>query len=184
MLSVIAVVAGTGAYSQNDILWKTVGDWDVLVAPELSNGCYALGSWSTGTILHIGLDPSDDTFYFLLGNKDWASLTPDQEYDIQIKFGARPAWDVTTRGVKFDTSDMVFLHAKSDKFEFTREFQSETKMSIVYNSRPVEVLKLTGSLKAFQAVKSCQNEVNAYGLSAAIASGNAPSPRPYDPFAE
>ena len=77
--------------AQDIVLWKTIGSWDVSIDTTLQNSCYALASWTSGTVMRIGLDPVKDKFYFLVGNPKWNTLQPDTEYDIRIQFGLKPA---------------------------------------------------------------------------------------------
>ena len=157
---------GAAALAADSIPWKSIGDWDISVDTTLENGCYALAIWAGGTVLRIGLNPAADNFYFLVGNPKWGSLKPDQEYEIQIKFGPKPPWDVATRGLQFDPDDSVYLHAQSSEFEFIEEFMRQTDMKISYDGKEIETLKLTGSNKAFKGVLACQDEVATKGVPA------------------
>ncbi|MDF0601750.1 hypothetical protein P1J78_13475 [Psychromarinibacter sp. C21-152] len=172
----LATAAPAAAQGDNDF-WKAVGDWDINIDPTVGNGCYAIASWNGGTVLRIGRNPERDNFYFLIGNPKWASLQPEAKYDIQIQFGNRPVWDVSATGLQFNPGETVYLHAQSNKMEFISEFQEALNMSISYNGSEIDKLKLTGSMRAWNEVEVCQQEMNR----------RAPSVSPpvsEDPFSE
>jgi hypothetical protein len=105
---------GTIATAQS-VEWGKIGDWDIAIDTTIDNGCYALASWNGGTVLRIGRNPQQDNFYVLIGNEKWASLQPDQDYEIQIRFGGSPKWDVSAVGLQFNPGETVYLHAQSAK---------------------------------------------------------------------
>ncbi|WP_425052030.1 hypothetical protein [Psychromarinibacter sp. S121] len=153
----LAAFAGP-THAQDGTLWKSVGDWDISVDATIGNGCYALASWNGGTVLRIGRNPEKDNFYFLIGNDKWTSLRDEQAYDLQIRFGSRPVWDVSATGLQFNPGETVYLHAQSTKMEFINEFQAALNMSISYNGAEIDNLKLTGSRRAWDEVENCQRE--------------------------
>lgn len=154
--------AADPARSETD-LWSSVGNWDISVDTTIGNGCYALASWNGGTVLRIGRNPEKDNFYFLVGNDAWTSLRPEGSYDIQIRFGSRPVWDVTASGLQFNPGETVYLHAQSTKYEFINEFKAALNMSITYNGKEIDNLKLTGSSRAWSEVERCQKEMGSRG---------------------
>ncbi|MCG6902719.1 MAG: hypothetical protein LJE68_08560, partial [Rhodobacter sp.] len=107
-----------GAAAQGSVFWKKVGDWEISIDPTIQSGCFAVAFWNGGAILRIGLNPQKDNFYMLIGNDKWASLQPDRDYDIEIKFDNRAAWNVSARGLQFNPGELVYLHAESTKFDF------------------------------------------------------------------
>jgi len=173
-----------GAPAQDAIFWKTVGDWEISIDTTIGNGCYALASWKGGAVLRIGLNPAEDNFYMLLGNDNWASLEPEQSYDIEIKFGNKPAWEVAARGLQFNPGETVYLHAQSTKFDFIEEFMRQSKMVVTYNGNEIENLSLRGSSRAFKSVIACQEEVDAGALvdDPFAGSGSTSGRKSADPF--
>jgi len=163
LIGMISTIPFNPAAAQESVFWKSVGDWDISIDTTIQDGCYALASWSGGTEVRIGRNPELENFYVLIGNEKWASLTHGGEYDIKIKFGGRPVWDVTARGWQFGEGGTVFLHAQSTKMDFVREFQRALTMKISYDGKEIDTLKLTGSRKAWDAVEACQKEVAARG---------------------
>jgi hypothetical protein len=153
------LLTASTSFAQGSVEWKTVGNWDIAIDPSLKNGCFATALWNGGTIMRIGRNPTNETFYFLIGNEKWASLEPDVSYDVQIQFGNRPVWDVSAFGHRLEGGEMVFLRAQSSKIDFIREFQRAVNMKIFYDGAEIDNLKLTGSRRAWDEVESCQREV-------------------------
>ena len=178
------------AEAQSSVFWKTVGNWDISIDTTIDDGCYALASWNGGTVLRIGINPSADNYYVLIGNDKWASLQNEVDYDIQIQFGSRASWDVAARGLQFAPGETVYLHAQSTKMDFVSEFQRALNMKISYNGNEIDNLKLTGSSRAWNEVVACQNEVDRRGatnLEDPFATTNRPSldgRKAADPFAD
>ena len=160
------------ALAEDMLFWKSVGDWEISIDPTIENGCYAVATWNGGTVLRIGRNPEADNFYFLIGNDKWASLQPEQAYDIEIQFGSRAAWEVSANGLQFNPGETVYLHAQSTKMEFIREFQRALNMKISYDGNEIDNLKLQGSRRAWDEVENCQRTVDARGVA-----------NPEDPFA-
>ncbi len=156
-------LSGLPASAADNDFWAAVGNWDVSVDPTIGNGCYALASWNGGTVLRIGRNPQKDNFYFLVGNDDWRSISPDGSYDIQVQFGSRPVWDVSASGLQFNSGETVYLHAQSTKMDFIAEFQAALNMRISYNGKEIDNLKLNGSRRAWDEVEKCQREMNSRG---------------------
>ncbi|MDJ0628390.1 MAG: hypothetical protein QNJ44_09040 [Rhodobacter sp.] len=178
------------AQAEDATFWKNVGDWEISIDPTISDGCYAVATWNGGTVLRIGRNPQEDNFYFLIGNDKWASLQPDEPYDIEIQFGSRAPWDVSANGLQFNPGETVYLHAQSTKMDFIREFQRALSMKISYNDNEIDNLKLTGSRRAWDEVENCQRQVAARGPGSASdpfatgGSGSGKSKRATDdPFA-
>jgi len=163
ILGMALACAAAPAAAQDNTLWKKVGDWEISVDPTIQNGCYAVATWNGGTVLRIGLNPEEDNFYFLIGNNDWASLQPNQPYDLEIQFDNRAPWEVSAHGLQFNPGETVYLHAESTKFDFIEEFMRLSRMKIRYLGEEIDQLKLTGSSRAFKAVMACQEEMNARG---------------------
>ncbi|MDJ0826027.1 MAG: hypothetical protein QNJ16_11045 [Rhodobacter sp.] len=169
-LTAALLLAAMPATAEDTYLWKTVGDWDISIDPTIDDGCYAVATWNGGTVLRIGRNPEENNFYFLIGNNKWASLEPDEPYDIEIQFGSRAPWEVSATGLQFNPGETVYLHAESTKMDFVREFQRALNMKISYQDKEIDNLKLTGSRRAWDEVENCQREVAARGA------GNAADP--------
>lgn len=162
-----AALCGSGAVSQDSIHWKDVGGWTVSVDPTLNNGCYAFASWNEGTVVRIGRDPDNGTFYFLIGNDAWESLSHGSDYEISIQFDRRGPWDVDAQGFQFNPGEVVYLHAQSSQMEFIREFQRANNMKISYQGREIDNLRLTGSRRAWDEVEVCQRAMSQSGIGSA-----------------
>ncbi len=165
----MAAALPAAAQSNN---WGNVGEWEISIDPTIDNGCYAIASWTGGTVLRIGRNPQKQNFYFLIGNDKWTSLRPDVDYDIQIQFDRRPIWDVSAKGFQFNPAETVYLHAQSSLMDFISEFQASNGMKVSYNGSEIDNLRLNGSRRAWDEVEKCQR-----------AMANRAPVAPIDPFA-
>lgn len=157
----LAIGMSVPVTAQESTFWKSVGNWEVSIDKTIGNGCYAVASWTGGTVLRIGLNPQKDNFYMLIGNDSWTSLENDQKYDVSIQFDSRPRWDVSATGLQFNPGETVYLHAQSSKFEFINEFKRGNRLKLSYGGKEIDVLKLNGSSRAFAEVEACQKATNA-----------------------
>ncbi len=189
-MAAVLALPGPAAMAQDAIFWKSVGQWEVSIDPTIGNGCYALASWTGGTVVRIGLNPQADNFYLLIGNDAWSSLEAEKGYELTIRFDRRAPWDVAARGLQFNPGETVYLHAQSTKFDFIEEFMRSNRMKISYDGKEIDTLKLTGSSRAMKEVMACQEEADKRGAGATdpFASGGSaarsnPTGRKADPFA-
>lgn len=153
------------SFAETPLNWQTKGDWDIAIDPALGPGCYATASWAGGTELRIGLTPQRQSFYVLIGNPGWSIESTDQTYEIKVKFDDKPAWVVDLNGLKLDDDDMIYLSARSDKFEFVEDFMERSKMQLSFDGRALDTLTLEGSYRALVSVLACQDHIDTHGLS-------------------
>lgn len=147
------------AHAQDPYIWGEVGEWDIAVDRTISNGCYALATWDSGTTVRIGINPETDFYYVLFGNPSWPPVSPDQRYELEIQFDSTPAWDVTATGLQFNPGELVYYYAQTQIFEFIEDFMRLNAMAIRRDGRQLDRLTLRGSRAAFEAVMECQDEM-------------------------
>lgn len=169
-------------WSQGAVPWKTIGRWAVSIDTSLGNGCYAIATWTGGTVLRIGLNPENDNFYLMIGNSDWRSLKPDSIYEVHLQFDDLKPWSIDAYALQFLPGDIVYLQAQSSNFEFIEEFMNQARMTLYYAGSKVETLKLRGSQAAFEEIQSCQAFIDENGLP--DAKNDVPTPAGSDPFAK
>lgn len=153
------LVLSAPALAQETVFWGEIGDWDIEVDTTISNGCYAVAEWQSGTIVRIGINPETDFYYVLIGNPRWAPIAPEREYALSVQFDSRPAWDVTATGLQFNPGELVYYYAQTQQFDFIEEFMRLNRMKISAGPRTLDTLVLRGSRAAFEGVMKCQDEM-------------------------
>jgi hypothetical protein len=78
-------VPANGSPSQDTILWRAVGQWQIRVDKSLGYGCFLIGSYTRGTVLRIGIDQQNGNSYVLVGNEAWRSLQVGNQYDLALR---------------------------------------------------------------------------------------------------
>ena len=147
------------ATAQETVFWGEIGDWDIEVDTTISNGCYAVAEWESGTIVRIGINPETDFYYVLIGNPRWAPIVAEREYALSVQFDSRAPWDVTATGLQFNPGELVYYYAQTQQFDFINEFMRLNRMKISAGPRTLDTLVLRGSRAAFEGVMECQDEM-------------------------
>jgi len=165
-MKILAVLATTAALSlgavsamaQGLIDKGFVAGWNVMVDPEMGNGCLIQTVFEDYSVVRIGYDAQNDRGYFVVFNKAWRDIKKGEVYDITFdldgeKFDAKATGFVLNRvpgaGVFFD--DRAFVDAIAQRNVLT-----------VYNQTGEEVMAidLKGSAKAIEYARKCQAEID------------------------
>ena len=131
-----------------------VSGWNIMVDPQMGNGCLIQTVYEDYSVVRIGYDAANNRGYFVVFNKAWGQIKKGEVYDIVFdldgkKFDARATGFVLDRvpgaGVFFDDPDFVQAIARS-------------KVLTVYGQSGQEVMAidLKGSAKATEYARKCQ----------------------------
>lgn len=143
--------------ANKDILWKTVGDWDVFIDRSNNNTCYITALYESDITLRMGTSDTEGAdSYMLLSSKDWKSLTPREQYELRVEFDAMGPWTVSTtaRGI----GGNIALQLDHDEIKFWEEFIAANAMRIWFEEKLVAALNLKGSSNAVVAMLQCRKE--------------------------
>lgn len=161
-ISALAIAAafclgGVSALAQGLIDKGFVAGWNVMVDPDMGNGCLIQTVFEDHSLVRIGFDAQNNRGYFVVFNKAWGDIKKGETYDITFdldgeKFNARATGFVLNRvpgaGVFFD--DREFVHAIAKRKVLTVYRQSGEK---------VMAIDLKGSGKAIEYARKCQDEM-------------------------
>ncbi|MGR3713833.1 MAG: hypothetical protein ACU0A6_12030 [Shimia sp.] len=141
--------------AQDHALHQQIGDWAVRIDPSNGNGCYAETSFESGTLVAIGLVPDENGAFFAAYNPNWPAVEKGAVSTVLFDFG-----DSRFQGEVLGDhrGDVPGGYAFFDNPEFALEFGKRTSVVIEGASGKTEAVELTGSLKALQGVKACQEE--------------------------
>ena len=151
------------AFSEPAVAWKDdVYGWQIYVDPSVENGCFMTTSYETGTILRIGMLPSESSFDFTIMNPNWKSIENNKMYPMSVVFGNRNPW--TGEGVGYwwgDGSPSLVLKVpfgdnRKVLTRFIDDLMVTTHVVVRYENKQIANLKLTGSYAAMMEVMACQ----------------------------
>ncbi len=159
MTAALALCAATAVRADYTV-WKIERGWDISYYSE-QIGCMASRQFDDGTMFFIGYDYSIEvpSLDVILMNENWASLVPDQDYDVQLFFGDETPWDVPMSAHDFGgvMGLAAYQDAKGAQADLFRlEFKRESGMEWVYNGRTLGTYSLKGSTWAMNEVEACQ----------------------------
>lgn len=185
----LMVILGSGhSHASKAINWKKVGGWDIRVDPSLSNGCFLLASYVTGTVFRFGFDMGTGNAYFLIANANWKSIEEGKSYKLVFQFDERPEWTGEGTSKKFGDDLTALVGSVSDTVFFNELARSHV-LSASYKRREIARLALKGSYAAVRELIKCQAEMRAAGgtdrraSKDPFASGRAEA-KAKDPFAQ
>jgi len=164
-MNFFAVLATTAALSLGAVAAMAQGlidkgfvaGWNVMVDPEMGNGCLIQTVFEDYSVVRIGYDAQNDRGYFVVFNKAWRDIKKGDVYDITFdldgeKFNAKATGFVLNRvpgaGVFFD--DRAFVDAIAQRNVLTVYGQTGEK---------VMAIDLKGSAKAIEYARKCQAEM-------------------------
>ena len=149
-------IGSSAAFAQGLIDKGFVAGWNVMVDPDMGNGCLIQTVYQDYSVVRIGFDATNNRGYFVVFNKAWRDVKKGKTYDITFdldgeKFNATATGFVLNKvpgaGVFFD--DRNFVHAIAKR-----------KVLTVYGQTGQEVMAidLKGSGKAIDYARKCQDQ--------------------------
>lgn len=143
------------ASAQGTQQWASVGNWDVLIDPNLGDGCFVTRLYDDRSALRLGFDGDTGVAYLILYDYKWESLQVGKEYRIEIEFDHQGKWEATATGYALGDG-LVGLAANTSKPEFLTEFMERWNLKLFYQGNEILRLPLSGSHKAVQEMAACQ----------------------------
>lgn len=160
-LAAFALAAGlaltSGPALAQDLIDKGfVHGWNVMVDPQMGNGCLIQTVYEDNSLVRIGYDATGNRGYFVIFHKGWGQIEPGKTYPITFDLDGE-RFDATATGFKegripaagvfFD--DREFIHAIARRKGMT-----------VYgpDGSRVIAIDLEGSAKALDYARKCQAE--------------------------
>lgn len=148
---------GAGTASAQDLIDKGfVHGWNVMVDPQMGNGCLIQTVFEDLSVVRIGYDATNNRGYFVVFHKGWGQIEEGKQYPITFDLDGE-RFEATATGFKQGRvpgagvffKDREFIHAIAQRKGMT-----------VYNPQgaPVIAIDLTGSAKALEYARKCQAE--------------------------
>ena len=135
--------------------WGESGDWVIKVDASVGNGCYMERTTEDGTLVQVGIVPDLEGGFFAAYNSAWDGIEAGVKGTVYFDFGASlfgGEYVGSTNG------DMVGGYAFFNNPEFIKEFARRNEVVIEGDRGNALDFKLTGTLKAINAVRNCDAE--------------------------
>jgi hypothetical protein len=153
---IFATFTATAAWSQELIDKGFVEGWNIMMDPNLGNGCLIQTVYQDLSVVRLGYDALDNRGYFTVYNKAWGDIEPGQSYPIRFALDGK-SYDATAIGFKQDRVPGATV------FFTDRDFVNaiaQNKTMTVYNpaGEVVMAIDLKGTAKALDYARDCQNK--------------------------
>lgn len=153
---IFATFTATAAWSQELIDKGFVEGWNIMMDPNLGNGCLIQTVYQDLSVVRLGYDALDNRGYFTVYNKAWGDIEPGQSYPIRFELDGK-SYDATAIGFKQDRVPGATV------FFTDRDFVNaiaQNKSMTVYNpaGEVVMAIELKGTAKALDYARDCQNK--------------------------
>jgi hypothetical protein len=153
---IFATFTATAAWSQELIDKGFVEGWNIMMDPNLGNGCLIQTVYQDLSVVRLGYDALDNRGYFTVYNKAWGEIEPGQSYPIRFDLDGK-SYDATAIGFKQDRVPGATV------FFTDRDFVNaiaQNKTMTVYNpaGEVVMAIDLKGTAKALDYARECQNK--------------------------
>lgn len=135
--------------------WGESGGWAIYIDPDVGNGCYMEKTLDDGTLVQVGILPDRDGGFFAAYNAAWTNIEDGATGTVQFDFG--PSLFAGEYVAVFK-NDIPGGYAFFNNPEFVKEFGKRNTVSIEGNKGNALDFKLTGTLKAINAVRNCDAE--------------------------
>lgn len=153
-LTAITVAGPFAARAQGLIDKGMVAGWNVMVDPQMGNGCLIQTIFEDLSVVRLGYDATHNRGYFVVFDKDWGQIKEGGNYPITFDLDGE-TFNATATGFRMDRvpgagvffDDRAFIDAIAQKHTMT-----------VFNSAgtPVIAIDLAGSAKALEYARKCQ----------------------------
>ena len=135
--------------------WGDSGAWSILVDPEVGNGCYMENTLEDGTLVQVGILPDRDGGFFAAYNAAWTNIEEGAAGTVQFDFEKSLFGGDYVGATK---GGLPGGYAYFNNPEFIKEFGKRNNVSISGNQGKALDFKLTGTMKAINAVRNCDAE--------------------------
>lgn len=130
------------------------GEWAIKVDPGNGSGCLMERSFNSGTVVHVGVVPDKEGAFFAAYNATWTDIVEGDTDTLLFDFGdARFEGEVV--GAMYD--GVPGGYAFFDNPEFVSEFGKRSSVTLHGAAGGTEMIDLTGSQRAIDTVKECQD---------------------------
>ena len=135
--------------------WGESGEWRILIDPLVDNGCYIERTMDDGTLVQVGYVPNRNGGFFAAYNAAWTGIEDGSSGTVQFDF-ERSLFGGEYVGVTRDGLPGGYAYFNNP--EFIKEFGKRDGVSITGDKGNALEFKLTGTMKAINAMRNCDAE--------------------------
>ncbi|MGH1367568.1 MAG: hypothetical protein ACRBCL_03055 [Maritimibacter sp.] len=158
----LAATAVTPSAAQEVTKWKSVGWWDIQFFEEYG-GCAAVAEFQNNSFVFIGLDTGTGNLGLRIAvlNQNWSSITPDEPYQVVVRFDRRAPWNLTMYGADVQGRPGLYNLFPADSqsaANFVREFQRSRHMVWTFQGTELGDFSLKSTNQAYREVYACTDQ--------------------------
>ena len=135
--------------------WGESGNWEILIDPDVGDGCYMETTFDDGTLVQIGFVPNRDGGFVALYNPAWTNIEDGVVGTVQFDF-EKSLFGGDYVGVV--EGELHGGYAFFNNPEFVSEFGRRNTVSIKADKGGTFDVSLKGTSRAINAVRSCHTE--------------------------
>lgn len=135
--------------------WGQAGEWEILIDPDVGNGCYMQRTMEDGTLVQVGFVPDRNGGFFAAYNAAWTDIENGAAGTVQFDFEASLFGGDYVGSV---VDGMPGGYAYFNNPEFIKEFGKRDAVSITGGKGNALDFRLTGTMKAINATRNCDAE--------------------------
>lgn len=154
LLAALLAFAPVTAWAQDLIDKGFVAGWNVMVDPQMGNGCLIQTIFEDLSVVRIGYDAQNDRGYFVVFNKAWGKIDKGKTYDITFDLDGQ-TFNAKATGFYLGKVPGAGVFFKDSSFV---EAIARRKVMTVFGQTGAKVMAidLKGSGKAIEYARKCQ----------------------------
>ncbi|MGV6848785.1 MAG: hypothetical protein ACWA5A_10440 [Marinibacterium sp.] len=156
VLAALAMLAGPGRAA--DLIDRGYfNGWQVMVDPDLGNGCLIQAVRGGDTLVRIGRDGLKDQGYLAVFNPDWTRIREGQDYDLIFDLDGRQ-YPATVTGLRFNRipgAGVTFDNPNA----YSEVARSKVMTVLSGAGKPLLTIDLKGTAEAIGEARKCQKEM-------------------------
>jgi hypothetical protein len=149
----IFIFLATQTLASEHQVWKTSGDWAILIRQSDDRACYANRTMDDGSEIQIGVASGRKGGYFAIYNAQWTHIEAGATGLVEFNFGdSRFGGDAIGKIENGIPGGYAFF----DNPAFVEEFGKRQTVKIIGTRGAVFEMDLTGTKNAVAGVLACQ----------------------------
>ncbi|WP_425416497.1 hypothetical protein [Oricola indica] len=123
--------------------------WEFFYDSSDDGACFATASYKSGTRFFIGKFGTTGDWSIMMTNDKWASIKPDQTYDMKYVFDGRRTWTGEDVGIENG------LKSVGLRDDFIEDYARSSRLEVFFGDTKIDDFSLKGTRAATNAVKQC-----------------------------
>lgn len=153
-MAALGLAVSAGAASAQLVDQGFVGGWNIMMDPEMGNGCLIQTVYEDRSVVRIGYDRLNDRGYIVTFNKGWGDIREGETYPITFDLDGE-RFDAVATGFRLDRVPGAGVFFDDPAFVTALGAREVLR---VFNASGAEVMavSLKGSAKAIDYARQCQ----------------------------